>query len=246
MSRLREALEHGSVTEKTLIYGTSYIDSPDRAWLIDKWGKLALRLNPGIDILIVNTPAVPNHFPSMHPVFRRHDFADNIGHLRQDNDGQRDGWGRAMCWGAQYAMDNGYTNVALIECLLLFAESVTPIFTQMRDAGKTMAQPHSSPHNWMESALTFMDVNWLRAIDFPTKYDWPSMVWSTRSHVYPEHRLTDVARQYGKHMQLEMLGCRDEVRPVTEQEAGYFDWLTHSKRATYEAFLRGHGHGDLL
>ena len=233
------------MTEKTLIYGTSYIDSPDRAWLIDKWEKLGQRLNPGVDMLVVNTPAVPNHFPSLHPSTKVHTFPDNIGHLRSNNDGQRDGWGRAMCWGAQYAIDNDYTSIAFVECLLLFAEPVSVYINDMKAQGKVMAQPHSSPHNWMESALFFADVAWMRETNFPMRYNWPGMLWTASSHIFPEHRLTSLCPK-PKYLGVHMLGCRDEERPVTLEEAGYYDWLTHSKRATYEAFLRGHGHGDLL
>jgi hypothetical protein len=234
------------MTERTLIYGTSWINTPERAWLLRMWEKLGQRLNPGVDMLLVNTPAVPDHFPTLHPITKVHTFPDNIGHLRYDDDGNRDGWGRAMCWGAQYAMDKGYTSVAFIEGLLLFAQPVTPIIALMKSKGKVMAQPHSSPHNWMESALTFMDVNWMREIGFPTKYNWPGMIWTKESHVFPEHKLTSIAGTRG-HLQLEMLGARDEhPRPIGLDEIVYYDWITHSKRETYEAFLRGHGHGAFI
>src|SRR5712672_1907335 len=115
---------------KPLLFGTCYVADEAMRDLVIRWSILNRRLNPGLDILLVdsNSPFDPRHFlPTKAPlhanvVVRR--FVDNIGHLSR---GGADGWGRAFCAGIEFAIQSGYSHIVYIDADMLFARPVMPI-----------------------------------------------------------------------------------------------------------------------
>ena len=225
------------MTDKTLIFGNSYVASEERAWLVSVWAKLVIKLNPGTDVLVIDTPADPSFFPVLPDNIQVIRYEENVGHLMT---GGKDGAGRAWSTGIQYAIDNGYTSLAFIETDLLLAWPVAGYISEMYKAGKWFAQTPGPPYPWNESGVWFADVARLRDTNFVDRYDWSSIVWGD----WPEWRLPKVVGD-GLHM-LSLNGRRAEDGAVTEENAGELDWITHSVRPIYEAFLRKHGHEDVL
>lgn len=227
----------------TLIFGGSYVATPERAWLVQRWARLNRRLNPRTDILIFD--AASPLFPDLHPDIEVHHFPDNIGHLAEKpGELPGDGWGRAMCVGIERAIADGYKTIAFIETDLLFAHQVSVPVEMMRSAGKSFAQPITPARRFRESDLFVADVAWLRDSGFTGKYNWQANGPTVNGHTDPETkvmRLTDDV----VHV-LPFRGFRHNDSHIDAATAASCDWLTHADQGLYEAFLRGHGWEDLV
>lgn len=221
----------------TLIFGTCYIGDEDRLWLVRQWCRIVTHYNPAADILVLNTPG-PIPFPE-HPKVRVFEFFDNVGHLNDKSLQGRDGWGRAFCEGLSQVAGRGYRYAAHIETDLLFMHGVDPI---CRNLGTIAGAAWGDPHEVVNTALMFF-----RALSpefvakFVANYDWPNM---QPSQLVPTPELPEqrVARLLGDQLTIlpGLLGRRDEGA-FTPEAVPRLDWLTHSERATYEAFLKLHG-----
>jgi hypothetical protein len=173
----------------TLLFGTFYVDSPDRSNLTDLWMKLHLALNArDCDFLAVDSQSPIKKFEDWHPYDgKRHrrmyfNFEDNIGHLSRRNVTQgRDGWGRAFCKGLEIATELHYEYVAHIEGDSLFRLRVSDIVQHMKSEGVDCASTcvrgmrHKEVEDqWIETGLMFFSTDYLTRSDFVRRYDWPN------------------------------------------------------------------------
>jgi hypothetical protein len=166
---------------RILIAASSYVSDQGRVELTKLWLRAARILNPGIDIVLVdsNSPFNPNEFLAGVEVFR---FEDNIGAISQ---GYRDGSGRAFCRTLDLACEGGYDYVVSWETDLLFALPLTPIVEKMHRTGVKVAAPWANPFQFVEWGCSFWSTQYLRESRFTERYDWKN----TPTWPIPEFRI---------------------------------------------------------
>ena len=227
--------ERGRTSVRTLLFGTSYVDTEDRRWLVDKWIRTTHRLNANCDILIVDSASpLPIDDLGLCSILQ---LGDNIGHLGSTG---KDGWGRAFTAGLQRAADGLYDYVGLVDTDILFAFPATPIVAFMAENSINYATVRGDPYPWMEGGIVFMNVKWMRDTAFIAKYGWERMT----STEFPEYRLMDIAGNELYDLCLE--GRRNDDGAITPENAHTVEWITHANRGVYEAFLKAQGMRDLL
>jgi ubiquinone/menaquinone biosynthesis C-methylase UbiE len=176
-------------TNSTLVFGTFYVDSPDRDQLTDLWRKLHVELNgDGCDFLAVDSASPikkfddwPRYDGQRHH-FSYYNFPYNIGHLsRRRVTAGRDGWGRAFCQGLQIACDLGYEHVVHIEGDSLLRLRVKDIVDEMKRDGvdcmstSVRGMRHADlEKQWVETGLMFFTTDYIRRSQFIKRYDWPN------------------------------------------------------------------------
>jgi hypothetical protein len=220
---------------RVLIFGTSYVEGQHSRYLFGLWRDLTEKLNPAIDMLVVDTAS-----PDLPSLGRANliRFEDNIGHLSRTG---RDGWGRAFCAGLQHGVDNRYTHIVHIETDLLFARPVAEVLEKMRGAEVSMAASVASPYAFIDTGLMFMTFSAAKA--FLRKYRWEDRVQSDLPEVVIGQMFED------RLFTLPLWGMRNDLnvltpRNMTQLFPGGIDWLTHCKDpAVYREFLRVNGHG---
>lgn len=216
------------IDPRVLLFGTCYVDSPDRAELTRKWAALMLRLNSDCDIWLIDSKSPM--LPTLDQNVRVFSFAENIGHLsRPSVTPGKDGWGRAFCKGLQKALDGLYDYAVHIEADSLFRRQVMPICRDMRRDGiKVASIPVLSGNrvlrDWVETGLMFFDVRYLRQVEFIKKYDWPNR------QVRPTPEAV-VLKILGNDLRwMPWKGIRQDKSPHISHKniaaAGY-DWITH-------------------
>lgn len=234
---------------KTLIMGTSYVASGNEGAqgygqrLVEMWADLAINLNPGTDMLVVDSasPVSPAKFLASRPtdIFT---FSDNIGHI---NTTSRDGWGRAFCKGVEIAIDRGYEYLAYMDVDIMLARPVGPIIEKMARSGVKAACPMDCQYNFLENGLMFLDVAYLRDSDFVRRYDWPSRTRSADAMEIPEmvfeRLMEDVL------FTLPLRTYRDDMKRITPNNIEHafpygIDAITHmASIECYERFLEMKG-----
>lgn len=227
--------------QNTLIFATTYVDSPERQELTQQWLELHTALNPDCDFLLVDSAsplpltAQPWAGPPKVEVFN---FGDNIGHLSRRG---KDGWGRAFCKGLALAVERGYEHVVHVEGDSLCRIPASRMIELMRAAGKPVGsipvigttRPVSG---WVETGLMVFDVAYLASSGLIKKYDWPHR----QERPTPE---IIVARLLGESLaMLPLKGRRNDDDVLTRHnivDAG-LDWVTHCHRDVwaYGEFLR--------
>ncbi|RWF44291.1 MAG: methyltransferase domain-containing protein [Mesorhizobium sp.] len=241
------AEEHSEPKPRVLIFGTVFVDSEDKAKLVGQWQRLHKHLNPGCDLLLVDS-ASPYPWKAESGVIV-HDFGDNIGHLAR---GGRDGWGRAFTYGLQAAIDGGYDYVVHIEGDSLCREPVkgplaflgeVPISIDAPAGEETkgelpvaMAPPVSGTKRkefwWAETGLMFFDVGRLKASDFIAKYDWRNR----QAKPEPERAIVDIL---GDRLAFRANRAeRGDQGQITAANATEFDWITHCPQSAFDAFVK--------
>src|ERR1700684_3743503 len=135
---------------RTLICGTSYVQGLAGCEVLQMWRDLTVRLNPGVDILVVDSASPFRMVKGADFDLIR--FEDNLGHLFH---GGRDGWGRAFTHGVLYAIDKEYDWLALLDCDLLLARPVGEILGKMIRSGVRAAAPMAIPYQFTETACSF-------------------------------------------------------------------------------------------
>jgi len=243
---------------RILIVGTSYVGSGAQGYgerLVTLWAKLAMHLNPGDDILIVDSASPNPPAVFLEPIgFRRYtgrehrprtvyEFEHNLGHL---NTTGRDGWGRAICKGIELAYMDRYDYIAYMDVDIVFTRPVRPIIEKMARFGVKAACPMDTLYNFLENGLMFLDVAYLEATNFVERYDWPN-----RGNVAltPQNIPEMIFEQLLEHsiFTLPLRGLRNDLDRVTVNNlAGSFpygvDYLTHCKDfAVYERLLEMKG-----
>lgn len=242
-----------SVIPRTLLFATTYIPDDAHAKLLDDWLAMAQRIGGAdCDVLLVDTPAkgraviAPKGFHTYAQGMRLpkmlHRFEDNIGHL-QDDDSERDGWGRAFCFGLQAAIDGKYEYVVHVEGDSLFRLPLRPIIKQMRDekidAASVLSVPGRPYCVEIETGLMALSTAYLKETDFIAKYDWPSHRTNKPSPENIIHEL--LSDRLGNRIRIMPWRARRGYNPgYTAAEVDELDWITHAHdRALYDRFIEG-------
>lgn len=216
---------------KTLIFGTSYVQGAVAAETFRLWADMTRRMNPDTDITVIDSqsPVYIHHAPDI--TFAQ--LGDNIGHLSR---GGRDGWGRAFSCGIQQAIDEQYDWVVHIECDLLFARPVAEVIDKMCRSGVRAAAPMAIPYQFIETALSFWNVAYLREVDLIVRYDWEH---PPPNGLLPEQRIGDICA--GELFALPLRGLRNDMRMSADMIQRSFpagiDWITHAELGVLRRFV---------
>lgn len=218
---------------RTMIFGTTYVDTEEKHKLIRQWAKLHHELNPRADFMLVDSASPVGHLVDEPKMFVWM-FADNIGHLSK---GGKDGWGRAFCQGLEIAIERGFDYVVHIEGDSLFRLPVEPIIAEMRAKGiKVASVPVGYGQNqrstWVETGLMFFDVAWLKKINFIERYDWPHRTAVPQPEVV-------IRKICGDDLVIMPWKAeRADKDEITADNVLEFDWVTHVKDgAAYDRFV---------
>ena len=192
---------------RTLILGTCYVSADKEgaqnysSRIVELWAKLAIHLNPGVDILLVDSasPKSPGEFlkplgfdywlidgPGPRPEQSPRmvvSFQDNLGHI---NTTGIDGWGRALSWGIECAIRRRYDYIAYMDADIICTFPVGPIIDKMARSGVKAACPMDPSYQFLENGLMFMEVNYLAESKFVERYDWVSRKFSADRMEIPE------------------------------------------------------------
>lgn len=231
---------------RTLIVGTSYVQGAAAAEVFRMWADLTRKMNPGVDILVIDSNSPTPTPPVPDTQFSLIRCADNIGHLFK---GGRDGWGRSFTVGLDWATDQDwdsdqvydYDHVAFIECDLLFARPVSEVINRMAAHGVKAAAPMAFPYQFTETALMFFSVPYLREIDLIGKYDWEH---PPSNGLLPEQRVQAICAD--AMFALPLRGFRNDMRVTADRLPAMFpqgiDWITHAELPVLRKFLEMNGH----
>lgn len=224
---------------RVLIFGTTYVATPERLKLFSRWLILQRALNMDCDLYIVDSASplltIPGPLASLMNrsganLFK---FDDNIGHLSH---GGRDGWGRAFCYGLQRAVDHRYDYVVHIEGDSLFRLPVMPIVEQMaRDGIKVASVPigygEAQRSTWVETGLMFFSVEYLKQSSFIAGYDWPNRTAKPEPEIIIRKMLGDDL------VMLPLKAERSDKGEITVDNVAEYDWITHCRPEVYDAFV---------
>lgn len=246
LPKVRAFAEEHAGKPRVLIFGTTYVDTPERLRLTHQWCELHRHLNPDCDLLLVDSasplgPLVPERFEGDVEVFS---FADNIGHLSRNGpkgpaSKGRDGWGRAFVRGLDHALTGGYDFVVHIEGDSLFRKPVMPI---VRDMQRTGAKVTSVPVEgtkrkevgWVETGLMFMDCRYLEDADFINRYDWTKRT----ERPTPEKVIFGLLGSDLAMMDPLWQAQRGDKSQITVENVTELDWVTHcDDPAIYDRFV---------
>jgi hypothetical protein len=223
-----------AVTGKTLVFGTSYVQGAVAAEVFRMWRELTRVSNPGVNTIVVDSASPGMARWEGRPLWEG--FDDNIGHLSKSG---RDGWGRAFTHGLRYAITNGYEWAVHIECDLLFARPVAETIAKMEKYGVKIAAPLALPHQFVETALMFVNVPWAVENRLIERYDWEN----PPPDRLPEWRIQDIAGD--ALFTLPLRGMRNDQNVPAERLAGFFpdgvDWITHADLPALREFMRMNG-----
>lgn len=203
------------------------MDTLEKRAVQNLWFKMSEH-NPDCDALIVdsNSPLLP-HVPAKVAYYT---FADNIGHLSH---GGRDGWGRAFCYGLQYAIKEKYDWVVHVEGDSLCKLDLAKVAAMLDETGSCAATiPLSSWKTQIETGFIFFSVEWLRDTKFVELYD-----WSSRTR-YPEPEKV-VKSMCGSDLHImKYHGMRDDFKELTVDNVAErgLSWLTHAALPVMERF----------
>ncbi len=236
---------------RVLIGAATYIKDAARKKLLDQWLTMTIRRNPDCDILLVDTPPSPGsalHLDPRHGAFvpyapglvaprMLHRFADNVGHLTVHREGPKDGWGRAVCFLLQAAIDGGYDYVVHIEGDSLFRLPVMPIVRQMRrrnwKAASTLSVPGRADMTEVETGLMFFETRFMRESKFIARYNWPSLRTATPSPENIIHRLL------GEHLHVMPWRAERGHGQLTPENVVNYDWITWATPQQFDNFAAG-------
>jgi hypothetical protein len=207
------------------------------------WVELMQRVNPGFDLLVLDSfsdpfyratiPALQNvevitlpegaPLPPLKPGLNWVDFPENMGSLEYNN---IDGWGRAFCRGVQFAMDQGYDYAVNIEPDMLFGLPVAPILEDMQHHRLGALAPFAHQYGFMENTIMFLDVKYLKDIDYIGKYDWRAR---RKGRDKPENWCEEILGKelFFKNWHGKRDDCRDDDG-VTFEQLLHMDYIMHA------------------
>jgi len=237
---------------RTLLFATTFVDSPNKARLLDYWLSIGFGLNSSCDLLLVDSASPhplfvsPEHSASFQKVgvtssspvadlrgrYTLAVFPDNIGHAFKDG---ADGWGRAMMCGLQTAVAKGYDYVVHVEGDLLFRLDVASIVASMH-AHNIGALSTIEPVNFfLETGILFFSTKFVDRSNLIGRYNWRDL-GSTR---FMEKKLE---RLLGEDLFLKRwIGTRNRNGALTINNIGKIQpvWITQSKDPrTYDEFMK--------
>jgi len=252
----------------TLLLLQCHLKRPEQGRLMATSIALARRLNPDVDVLLIDNGSylapeiwlpewsrvdlAPEGAPVAIPSPRAiAGFAEAIGHFHYDRHNAvppKDGPGRAIMTGLRIAAASGYERAAYMESDALIAKPLTWCWEQMTKP--TAAQPRIRYGYLDWQCWAIADLQWLvNTYDFPGKYDWPNRKPDWMGEKCGELIYEDIL---GEH--LEVLPWRsgrgDEKQIVDGTMAARFeevaDSITHVCPADFATWLEMNGHGDLV
>jgi ADP-heptose:LPS heptosyltransferase/SAM-dependent methyltransferase len=225
---------------KILIFGTMYVDNEPRVKLTQLWGTLHQKLNPACDLLLVDSKSprqaeviTEEFIERMQDQLLFFSFDENIGHLNRNGpagpaSSGRDGWGRAFCYGLQYAIDHGYEYVAHIESDSLLRLRVEPIIERMRAENiNALSVPVKGTKfhmdGWAETALMFFSTKFLTEFEFIKRYNWDFPGYRRT----PEVIIRDILKE---HLRMEhWQALRGDKNQISLDNLDDMDWITHCR-----------------
>lgn len=220
---------------KTLIFGTSYVHGAAAAEVFRMWADMTSKKNPNTDVLVVDSDSPNKVYAEIvnRILFRWALFKLNIGHLSR---GGGDGWGRAFCYGLRRAIELDYDWVVHIECDLLFARPVAEVIAKMAANGVRAAAPMAMPYQFIETALSFWNVAYLKEVDLIGRYDWRH---PPANGILPEQRIGQICA--GELFALPLRGLRNDMGMNAQQLQQSFptgiDWITHAELPVLRKFV---------
>lgn len=220
---------------RILIFGTTYVDTPEKQRVVGHWVSINRRLNQHCDLLLVDSasPMVPT---TDVQVLR---FPDNIGHLAR---GGQDGWGRAWCYGVMMAIRSAYDFVVHVESDSLFRLPVRPICEQMEK--DPMHDVYSVPVrgtrtqevDWVETGLMVIRVRWADGTNLPGRYGWER---SDEKRHYPMLPEWHVRQMCGPSLRwMPWSAERGDCGQIRIDNVDNYDWITHVRPEVADAFAR--------
>lgn len=244
---------------KTLIAGAAFVKTHYKRDITKLWARLNAHLNPDCDILLIDSASpipvasfigwqspqvwelgeTPPLDAKDHPEASRFiaRFKDDLGH--------RAGALRDIPMCLKMAVAMGYERFALIECDLLFAQPVTPIFERMEKANVKAAAPMDMVYQFVEMGLMFFDVAYLRETGFHEKCACDENIYS-KTREWPERTYE---KMLGDDLWILPLrgmrndGARLNWKNFDDKSFPYgLDLLTHCNDfGLYEKFIRYNG-----
>jgi SAM-dependent methyltransferase len=225
---------------RTLIFGTSYIDSEERLRLLKWWLDTITCLNPDCDVMLVDSasPMLKDlewyKFEGKNKLIMT-SFPDNIGHLSRRNTLRKDGWGRAFSEGLRYAIEEGYEWVVHVESDSLFRRAVTPIIGELgQDGTKAASIPLlgalSIGRGCVETGLMFLNVAYLRESRLIERYCWQKRTTTPEAAVF---------QILGRDLRMmPWKGMRNDRDQVNHGNLLEYDWITHCNKdkSLYDKF----------
>jgi hypothetical protein len=221
----------------TLIFATTYVDSGDREILTRQWLDLHTALNPECDFLLVDSaspkPVLDEKWSAKFREdpkrFRIHDFGDNVGHLSRANTTKgRDGWGRAFCFGLDYAVEHGYEHVLHIEGDSLLRTPAWLLVGKLKKSGKSVASiavrgTHRDIPGWVETGLMLFSTDYIKRSHFSSVYAWPTR------EVRPTPEFVVFRMVAHDMLMLDLNGLRGDKNQISAANirAMNLDWVTH-------------------
>jgi hypothetical protein len=245
-----------AASRSTLLFGTFYVDSPDRDNLTDLWKRLHFSLNDrDCDFLSVDSQSPIKKFEDWTPYDgKRHrrmvfNFPDNIGHLsRKGVTEGRDGWGRAFCKGLEIACELGYDYVVHIEGDSLFRLRVVDAtkWMQQEKADCATTDVKGMKHKeheklWVETGLMFFSTDYLRRSDFIKRYDWPNRRMAPTPERVIRQQILDKTTRQCRIMPWK--AWRADKNTITADNILELDldWVTHqhdsAQQGVYQKFV---------
>lgn len=236
---------------KAFIFGTAYIENPQRAELVQMWIELNEFLNPEFPLVIIDSASDPmwrnmalggrnveihtvkegDPLPPLKSGVNWIDFPENLGHPSIHG---VDGWGRAFARAIEIGIAQNYDYVINIESDLLFRPKVMDVLKEQHDKQIKFMTAWERSYGFMENCICFMQTEYLRAIDFIGQYNWRVH----RPDRLPELRMEDITMKdlYVKPWR----GLRDDFGHCQPEHVPNLDYLTHAHdQRLYYLFMEG-------
>ena len=206
----------------TLIFGTMYLRNEYHVEVVNMWADLIRK--KGVDWLLIDSASPIARLNKLDRYIKPHiiSFAYNIGHLSMNG---HDGWGRAFCKGIDKAIRECYDYVVHIESDLLFRGSILEELEDMVYQDEHAIAPRltviagDTPR--LETGLMFMEMEYLRTIDFIQQYDWTI----TQRIPRPEARIASIL---GNSWEWPFRGGRNDRGDFNNTPLNEIDYLTHA------------------
>jgi hypothetical protein len=154
---------------RILIAGSSYVADEGRRELTKLWYRLVKHINPGIDLVLVDSASPFNPGVFLPEEVEIEYFSDNIGAISQ---GQRDGAGRAFCRCLQLGVEGEYDYVVPWETDMLWLPPIEPIVDKMHRSDVGVAAAFANPYQFPEWACSFWSTKYVKESRFIERYDW--------------------------------------------------------------------------
>lgn len=247
-----------------LIFLQCHLRSEERGRLMNVAIKLLQRLNPGIDILLIDnaSPINPRHWfdpPDLYILSEMSDvvpkiggssivrFYESIGHMAPayaaERPNPKDGPGRAIMRALEIAIASGYDRASYHESDALLSKPNEWAWQRMSQP--TACQPFTRYGGFLDyQAWYIADLKWLRDFQFIEKYSWKTRGPIPCGEIVYEQILGDYMEV------LPMTGGRMEGDLTEEKFRAVYadgcDFITHTDTEIFAAFLEVNGHPDLV